>query len=569
MKMKYLQITKQVFSLLMQFLLLRLQKLQQIVSLYADLARPIFRDISFTVKYEFNKAVLLIKSLASDGFFSLRSFIRRSVKTISDCVSQTSGRFKYEINRDCRVLFQVSKKFFVLYLTTSLLLGFEIVAAQEIKGAIPVAAVTAAEAKPIIPATVSISDSDVLSLAVGKSRAYKFKRAVNRISVGDPSVADVMIVNPQEVYFLGKKTGSTNVTLWHSNNQTTTIDLFVGGDTDYVKDLVRILLPEENGVKVTAAGNAIVLSGKVSDADAAHKVVRIAEEASGKKVLNMMGTNDLDQVLLEVKVAEIDKSVADNLGLQVQGSNFSFNLLQAGPLGFAGSTAAAAVGAGAGATNLFTQANFSNGLVKILAEPNIMAISGQEGQFLSGGTVYLPVPQSGVGGTVITLQAVPYGIGVKFTPTVLGGGKINLKVAPQVSQVSPTGVTVTAAGSTQVIPQILSRSASTTVQLYDGQSFAIGGLISNNVNEVISAFPWLANIPILGVLFRSSSFQNNRSELLIVVTPRIVQPLNSRPVLPTDNYIQPTASEFFLEGKLEGTKKPAPEVISKENLNAK
>ena len=560
---------KQVFGLLRQHLLLSLQKLQQITPIYIDRVMRVSRDVSFTLKYEFNKVLHLIKRLSGDCSFAIRSFICHATQKAIDSSKQLFEQFNHRLNRDFRVLVQMSKKFFVLYLAASLLLGFEFVAVQEIKNsAAASASSSASEAISNNQSAISISDSDVLSLAVGKSRAYKFKRAVNRISVGDPSVADVMIVNPQEVYFLGKKTGSTNVTLWHSNNQTTTIDLFVGGDTDYVKDLIRVLLPEEKSVKVTAAGNSIVLSGKVSDADAAAKVVRITEEASGKKVLNMMGTNDLDQVLLEVKVAEIDKTIADNLGLQVQGTNFSFNLLQAAPLGFAGATAAAAVGAGAGATNLFTQANFTNGLVKILAEPNIMAISGQEGQFLSGGTVYLPVPQSGVGGTVITLQAVPYGIGVKFTPTVLGGGKINLKVAPQVSQVSPTGVTVTAGGSSQVIPQILSRSASTTVQLYDGQSFAIGGLISNNVNEVISAFPWLANIPILGVLFRSSSFQNNRSELLIVVTPHIVQPLNSRPTLPTDNYVQPTASEFFIGGNLEGSKKTAPEVVPKGNVNA-
>jgi pilus assembly protein CpaC len=198
-----------------------------------------------------------------------------------------------------------------------------------------------------------------------------------------------------------------------------------------------------------------------------------------------------------------------------------------------------------------------SGLVKILAEPNIMAISGQEGKFLAGGIVFLPVPQTlGTGGTVITLQQQQFGVGIKFTPTVLSGGKINLKVAPEVSEVNPVGISISANNSTQILPAINTRQASTTVQLYDGQSFAIGGLIKNNVVEVISAFPWLANIPVLGALFRSSSFQNDRSELLIVVTPRIVKPLDTNPALPTDKYIQPSQSEFFLEGRMEG-RKPA------------
>jgi pilus assembly protein CpaC len=179
---------------------------------------------------------------------------------------------------------------------------------------------------------------------------------------------------------------------------------------------------------------------------------------------------------------------------------------------------------------------------------------------LSGGIVYLPIVQStGTGGNVITLQPQNYGVGVKFTPTVLAEGRINLKVSPQVSEVQSQGITVTAGSSTTVFPSITTRQASTTVQLYDGQSFAIGGLIKNNVVEIISAFPGLANIPIIGALFRSSSFKADRSELLIVVTPHIVKPLNQRPGLPTDKIIQPTATEFFIEGKLEGAPKEATE----------
>ncbi|QWD89948.1 type II and III secretion system protein family protein [Polynucleobacter sp. MWH-Braz-FAM2G] len=438
----------------------------------------------------------------------------------------------------------------VAYLTVCFL-GMQLVAfplaAQEVGSATK--EVITASGAPSGP-----SSRDALSLAVGKSKAYKFKNPVARISVGNPAVADVMLVNPREVYFLGKKTGSTNVTLWHTNNQTTNLDLFVGGDTDYIIDLISGLLPNAKNIKATAAGESIVLSGRVADAETVQKAMSLTEHATGKKVLNMLSTNDLEQVLLEVKVAEIDRSIADALGIQAQGTNFSFNPLGAAALGFS-ATASAAVGAGSGFTQTWFQANMQSGLVKILAEPNIMAISGQQGEFLSGGTVYLPVPQTGsAGGTVITLQAVPYGVGVKFTPTVLADGKINLKVAPQVSQVSSTGVTVTAGGQTQVIPQILSRSASTTVQLYDGQSFAIGGLISNNVNEVISAFPWLASLPVIGALFRSSSFQSNRSELMILVTPRIVKPMSGKPVLPTDSYVQPSQAEFFLGGKLEGAK---------------
>jgi pilus assembly protein CpaC len=205
---------------------------------------------------------------------------------------------------------------------------------------------------------------DALSLAVGKSKAYKFKNPVVRISVGNPAVADVMLVNPREVYFLGKKSGSTNVTLWHTNNQTTNLDLFVGGDTDYIVDLISGLMPNAKNIKATAAGESIVLSGRVADAETVQKAMALTEHATGKKVLNMLSTNDLEQVLLEVKVAEIDRSIADALGIQAQGTNFSFNPLGAAALGFS-ATASAAVGAGSGFTQTWFQANMQLSLIHI------------------------------------------------------------------------------------------------------------------------------------------------------------------------------------------------------------
>ena len=393
-------------------------------------------------------------------------------------------------------------------------------------------------------------------LSVGKSSVYRLKESATRVSVGDPSIADVKLINNREIYILGKKTGSTNISIWQDGAKISVLDVAVGADTSSLKNLLLDLFPTENSFRISSAGDSLVLSGRITDALGVQQVVKVSEEFTGKKVLNMLVTDDLPQVLIEVKVAEIDKTIADKLGVQVNGSNFTFNPL--GIVGVASATATSNLTGTIGSTSSFLQANMQSGLVKILAEPNIMAISGQEGKFLAGGIVFLPIPQSSStgGGAVITLQQQPYGVGLKFTPTVLRGGKINLKVSPEVSEVNPVGITVSANGSSSVLPSINTRQASTTVQLNDGQSFAIGGLIKNNVVEVISAFPWLANVPILGALFRSSSFQNDRTELLIIVTPRIVQPLNSRPALPTDKYIQPSEAEFFLNGQLEGVPKP-------------
>ena len=396
-----------------------------------------------------------------------------------------------------------------------------------------------------------------IQLALGKSRLYQYSESIVRVSVADAAIADVMVMNPKQIYLIGKKVGSTNVFIWHKDDKLSSLDVSVGIDAGSVQGLLEQLLPTEKNLRVSSAGDSLVLTGQLTDSSKVQQAVLIAQEFTEKKVLNMTTTGHLPQVLLEVKIAEVDKTVADSIGLQAQGSNFSFNMLNGtvAPIGFAASASGTI-----GSVKTWLQAQINSGLIKILAEPNIMAISGQDGEFLSGGIVYLPIVQSsGTGGNVITLQPQNYGVGVKFTPTVLAEGRINLKVSPQVSEVQSQGITVTAGSSTTVFPSITTRQASTTVQLYDGQSFAIGGLIKNNVVEIISAFPGLANIPIIGALFRSSSFKADRSELLIVVTPHIVKPLNQRPGLPTDKIIQPTATEFFIEGKLEGAPKEATE----------
>jgi pilus assembly protein CpaC len=194
------------------------------------------------------------------------------------------------------------------------------------------------------------------------------------------------------------------------------------------------------------------------------------------------------------------------------------------------------------------------GLVKVLAEPTITAINGQEGSFLAGGKIFIPVPQtSSSGGTVITLEEKEFGVGLRFLPTVLEDGVINLRVTPEVSELSQIGTTITGlTGQTSLLPSITTRRASTTVQLRDGESFAIGGLIKSNVSQSVKAIPLLGDIPVLGALFRSTAFQTEKSELMFIVTPRLAKPLSTAQSLPTDRYIQPSRAEILLEGRLEG-----------------
>jgi pilus assembly protein CpaC len=276
--------------------------------------------------------------------------------------------------------------------------------------------------------------------------------------------------------------------------------------------------------------------------------------------------------MLEVQMAEVSKNLLDQLGASLGASRANGGVAYAIAAGFLSlskspfsfTNGIRNPGAGVSVTNGNTTINLdaqnTDGIVKVLAEPNIIAISGQEGSFLAGGRIFIPVPQSGGVAGAITLQEQDFGVGLKFTPTVLEDGLINLKVSPEVSEVAAGGTLV----GTSVFPTITTRRVSTTVQLHDGQSFAIAGLIKNNVTESIARFPVLGEIPILGALFRSSSFQNNKSELLFVVTPRLVKPLPSNYTLPTDNFNPPSKKDFFLNGELEAKPEKQSESAQKQ-----
>jgi pilus assembly protein CpaC len=209
------------------------------------------------------------------------------------------------------------------------------------------------------------------------------------------------------------------------------------------------------------------------------------------------------------------------------------------------------------ATLLGIEAQKKDGIVRILAEPNIMAISGQTASFLSGGKIFIPVAQSrDGGGSTITLEEKEFGVGLRFTPTVLDGSRINLKLVSEASELSQTGSPFTSAnGVTSVLPSIATRRVDTTVQLADGQSFVVAGLIKNTVNEALERTPGLGEVPVVGALFRSTEFQNDQTELMFVVTPRLVRPLVVRTALPTDHLTVPTRADVMLNGAAEG---PAP-----------
>lgn len=431
------------------------------------------------------------------------------------------------------------------------------------------------------PTYLTLGKSRLIRLAIPAARMIVGGEASSRVGrppdadnkTGTPPAAsakmeegvanlDITLLSPRELFFLGKKAGSMNVVLQSADGRCVVKDIIVTIDPGTLQSKLGELMPEETGILVKAAENSVVLTGKVSDALKLDEVMNLASAyGDGKKVVNMLRIMTPQQVMLEVKIAEVSKTLLDKFGASVglnrsgNGGVNTYTLLSQFLSGGGGLLQALKIGRTA--VNLDGQKD--DGLVRVLAEPNIMAISGQSASFLSGGKIYIPVSQDNSSGkSSITLEEKEFGIGVKFTPTVLDGTRINLKMISEVSDLSQTGSPFsTVGGVTSVLPSLSVRRADTTVQLNDGQSFVIAGLIKNNITETIKRFPGLGEVPILGTLFRSSEFQNDRTELLFIITPRLVKPLAQMPTLPTDNHVVPSRADVLFNGSLEGTP-PAP-----------
>jgi len=445
-----------------------------------------------------------------------------------------------------------------------------------------------------------------LTLTVGKSTVLRLAGPIDRISIGNPAVLDVTMTGPRELYLLGKAFGSSNVMLWRNGGGVSVLDVSVAVDTATLQQHLAAVLPAETAITVRSAADSIVLTGTVTSALKAEHAVAVAEgfvrayarpvAAAGQglgaapatgagaagagsasastpagmqaghapRVINLLGVLQPQQVMLEVKVAEVSRTLLDQFGVslnlsKVSGS-FTYGLLTSRLQELFGSLTATRNSNGSRAT---VDGRSDEALVKILAEPSIVSVSGQEGSFLAGGKVFIPVARSNdAGGTTITLEEKEYGVGLKFTPVVLDGDLIHLRVAPEVSELARTGSPfVSTSGVTTVLPSFTTRRAQTSVQLRDGQSIAIAGLIKNNVTTNLSRFPFLGEIPIIGALFRSTEFQGDRSELLFVITPRLVRTLPADAALPTDGFQPPSREELILRGQLEGSGRGTPATV--------
>ena len=378
----------------------------------------------------------------------------------------------------------------------------------------------------------------------------------------------MLLLSPRQIYITGKGAGLTNLILWHSKNDFTIRDIEVVYDVSRLKQRLYEVLPNEKEIRVIATDDAITLLGKVSSTANLSQALALAEafvpKAKKSKVINLLEVGGIHQVMLEVRVAEMKRTTADELGINLAyvGKN-AFGISMLGSLATPTISESALTYTISSAVNAlfqfsaaglnwtaFIDALKEDGIVKILAEPTLITLSGQTATFLAGGEY--PVPEAGGLGTT-SIVFKDFGVSLSFTPTVLSENKINIQVAPEVSELD---FTIAELIGGYYVPGLTTRKASTVVELGDGQSFAIAGLLQETIKENISRFPLLGSIPVLGALFRSSSFQKSETELVIVVTPHIVKPIDAaKQPLPTDYYVEPNYVEFFLEGLMQGREK--------------
>lgn len=413
---------------------------------------------------------------------------------------------------------------------------------------------------------------------IGKSEDVRTDTSFVDITVGDPLVADVNPLTDRSLSILGKRNGTTRVSVYAEGKKLIGVfDVEVVFDTSLIQSEIRKRFPHAN-LRVTAVNGRIMLSGTVPDAPTLDRAVTIAKQF-GPEVINTVEVLQPQQVMLEVRFIEASRQAGREFGMQwnvfnknalvnigdqqpasklpvtAGGPNVSPQALTISPITVAGvlsgtapfGVAVARMLSGGTQMDVIINALEQRGLARSLAEPNLVALSGDTASFLAGGEYPVPVP--GALGQV-TIDYKRYGVGLAFTPTVLSGGLINMKIEPEVSQLDHSHP-VTVAGIS--VPPLIVRRASTTVELRDGQSFVIGGLLQSDGKNAISQLPWLGDVPVLGALFRSTQYQKAETDLAIIVTPRLVRPARPGDVIktPLDGSLPVNDVDLFLMGKTE------------------
>ncbi|MFZ2398515.1 MAG: type II and III secretion system protein family protein [Smithella sp.] len=437
------------------------------------------------------------------------------------------------------------------------------------------------------PERISMNNANPENLTIisGKSVILESKNPIKRFSIAEPKITDVIVLTPRQIYLTGKTPGVTSLSFWGDGDKLSAVfDVEVTPDVASLKEKLHKVFPDEKDINVTSTQDSIILSGTVSNASNLSQVLAIAGSyaPSGKdkqKVINLMEVGGVQQVMLEVRVSEMSKSLGRKLGINFSAigragrdgsisflSNLiaparAYSILENGSMSLSSNPVvpAAIPSSLLSLTKISRDVTWTalvdalkeSGYIKVLAEPTLITMTGKKANFLAGGEFPIPVPSAtGGGASTITIDYKTFGVALNFTPTVLGNGRISMEVAPEVSELDFTN-SVQLMG--YVVPGLTVRRVSTTVELADGQSFAVAGLLKDDVREAIKKIPLLGDIPVLGVLFRSSEFQKSETELVIIVTPHLVKPIDmAKQTLPTDQFVEPNDLEFYLIGREEG-----------------
>jgi pilus assembly protein CpaC len=456
------------------------------------------------------------------------------------------------------------------YLACVLVIGLGLVANGHVAAAAPRAAANGSGQR-----AAAAAGAEALSVTAGQEVLVRLNQDASSVFIADPDVADVHMPTPRVLVVLGKKAGTTTLyALSSTGEQLLKRSVLVGADLDSLRRMMAARFPDSN-LQVSAGPGSLQVSGDVSGSDVADAVVQMITPYLGDKqvLVNRMTIARPLQVQLRVRITEVDRNVTQQLGVNWQSlgapGNWQTGLVNGrGIFGSgnsiltpnpsvisSGNSSSSSSGSGGSAVNLAANGAFSlltgfstrswnlqmlidalsqEGLLTTLAEPNLVALSGQTASFLAGGEFPIPVSQS-LG--MVAVEFKQFGVKLDFTPTVLNDHRISLKVRPEVSQID-TSVSVNTNGV--LVPGLSVRRADTTVELGSGQSFAIAGLLQNNTSDIISQFPGLGSVPVLGKLFSSSNYQNNKTELVIIVTPYLVEPTSPDKLRsPLDSIMQP------------------------------
>ncbi|MEJ2369712.1 MAG: type II and III secretion system protein family protein [Gemmatimonadales bacterium] len=404
-----------------------------------------------------------------------------------------------------------------------------------------------------------VEPTTVLRVPVGNSSVVMHGAVLDRVSIGNPEIADAVVVSAREVVVNGKTAGTTSLLLWDRAGGRAVYSVRVTADAPMLEREFRTLFPGED-IRARAVGNTVILEGEVEDPRMAQRAVLVAQGlGESVTVLDHIAVPRPSQVLVQVRFAEVSRNALQELGTELlvyDGSDVKSVLGSGSVVNTRGQQqGGGGTGDGGGISDNpfeFTQVvseavNFfifhqpsglgafikmlqQRGLFRSLAEPSLLAASGDSASFLAGGEFPYPVLQGGTSSNAVTIQFKEFGIRLNFKPQITNSGMIRLQVRPEVSQLDFANATQIAGF---LIPSLLARRAETTVELADGQTFAIAGLVDNSMAKAVTKVPILGDIPILGYLFKSEEFRQNRTELLVLVTPRLVEPMDEAPELPT------------------------------------